>query len=96
MLENRTQYLVPINRAYDEQFSDLRHYKHEDNFARILDKLSLDDVFDAIRRAKRIQTFKKENNIKPIEQFGYSYYRDAPSSDLWMTIEKIMKDCELL
>lgn len=40
-LTHRKQYLAPLNRAYHENFDTLDQYKHENNFKRLLSKLSL-------------------------------------------------------
>lgn len=34
-LTHCSQYLVPLNKAYDENFENLAQYKHEDNFKRV-------------------------------------------------------------
>lgn len=49
VLAHRRQYLAPLNRAYGEQFENLDQYKHEDHFKRLLNKLTLEDVRQAIR-----------------------------------------------
>lgn len=36
-------------------------YKHEDNFKRILSRLTLNDVVDAVNRAKKILQTNQEN-----------------------------------
>jgi len=51
-LTHRRQYLPLLNSAYAEQFENLDKYKHEGNFKRILGKLTLDDVGQAVRRSK--------------------------------------------
>jgi len=45
---HRHQYLESINRAYTENFENLSQYKHESNFKRVLGKISLIDVLEAI------------------------------------------------
>ena len=54
----RHQYLMPLNRAYGESFENLDQYKHENNFKRILSKLTLDNVRQAIHRSKIIMRKK--------------------------------------
>ncbi len=95
-LTHRRQYLTPLNRAYGEQFEDLDQYKHEDNFKRVLSKLSLDDVRMAIQRAKIIMQRNQESGCIPMQYKGYSYYRENPSISLWEIIQKILSDCKLL
>jgi len=59
-LTHRRQYLTPLNQAYDQQFENLDQYKHEDNFKRILDQLTLDNVRKAIQRSKTIMQRNQE------------------------------------
>ncbi len=49
---HRKQYIIPINRAYGENFEDMAEYKTEGNFKRRLNKLVLQDVINAVNRAK--------------------------------------------
>lgn len=93
---NRTQYLAPINRAFNEKFEDLDKYKHEANFKRCLSKLSIDDVKNAIRRANKIMENNVENGLKLNEYMGFTYYSDNPSLTINKAVEKILKDCNLI
>lgn len=95
-LGHRRQYLAPINRAYEENFENLDQYKHKDNFKRVLSKLELDDVREAIRRAKSIMQNNHTDGLVLQQYKGYRYYRENPSLSIWETIEKILKDCHLL
>lgn len=95
-LINRTQYLSHINRAYQENFENLDEYKHEANFKRCLSKLTLDDVCDAVGRAKKIMNAKVLNG-ELLEQYkGFTYYRENPALSIWEPIEKILRECGLL
>ena len=60
-LNHRRQYPSLLNRTYAEQFENLDQYKHEGNFGRVLSKLTLDDVEQAIRRSKAIMRINQEN-----------------------------------
>lgn len=95
-LVNRSQYLVPLNKAYDEKFENLDQYKHKDNFKRILKKLSLEQVGDAVRRSKALMQRNTEMGFVLQQYKGYEYYKENPSLSLWEIIEKILNDCELL
>lgn len=53
-LVHRRHYLEHLNRAYDEGFESLDEYKQKVGFRRILAKLTLEDVRQAIRRAEAI------------------------------------------
>jgi hypothetical protein len=96
MLTHRRQYLAPINNAYSEDFENLDQYKHQDNFERVLKKLTLDDVRDAILRAKSIMQNNKTCGFVLQQNKGFSYYKENPSLSIWEAIEKILKDCKLL
>lgn len=96
LLTHRRNYCHYINRAFDESFENLDQYKHEANFRRVLGKLSIDDVVAAIERAKAINE-RNEQNALVLQQYkGYRYYRENPSLSVWVTIEKILKDCHLI
>lgn len=95
-LMHRRQYLMPLNRAYGENFENLDQYKHENNFKRVLNKLTLDDVRQAIRRAKVIMRKNEEMGYRLQEYKGYRYYKENPSLSLWEQIEQILTDCKVL
>lgn len=71
-------------------------YKHERNFKRCLEKLQLNNVLDAIVRAKTIMQINNNNGYILHEYKGYSYYKENPSLAIWEAIEKILKDCRLV
>ncbi len=96
MLADRSQYLNYINRAFSENFASLRHFKTEQNFKACLAKLTLDDVKQAIHRAKLIMDSKEKNGIAPMEYKGYTYYRENPALSIWESIEGILKDCSII
>ena len=95
-LIHRRQYLVPLNRAYFEQFENLDQYKHEGNFKRLLGKLTLDDVGQAVRRSKTITQANQDNGYVLHQYKGYRYYKENPSLSIWEIVEKIMGECGLL
>lgn len=95
-LMHRRQYLTPLNRAYGENFENLDQYKHENNFKRILSKLTLDNVRQAIRRSKTIMRKNEEMGYRLQEYKGYRYYRENPSLSLGEQIERILEDCKIL
>lgn len=94
-LAHRSQYLVPLNRAYDENFENLDQYKHKDNFKRVLKKLSLEQVGDAIRRAKLIMQRNQEAGFVLHQYKGYKYYKENPSLSIWEIVDKILSECQL-
>ena len=93
---HRRQYLIDINRAYDEKFENMHQYKHEGNFKRCLSKLTLADVKEAILRAKTIMNNLAENQAQIRQYKGFSYYTENPSLEIWRILEKILQDCNLL
>ena len=93
---HREQYLAPINQAYDEHFENLNQYKHENNFTRVLRKLSLHDVKDAVHRARIITDKNREHGYTLQSYKGYSYYHENPSILIWESILKILSDCGLM
>jgi uncharacterized SAM-dependent methyltransferase len=95
-LTHRRNYLAPINRAYNENFEDLDQYKHEANFKRVLNKIALSDVKNAITRSKGIMRRNEENGYTLHQYKGYKYYKENPSLAIWEAIENILNDCELL
>lgn len=95
-LAHRRQYLEPINRAYNESFEHLDHYKQESNFKRLLGKISLQEVKMAVERSKSIMQRNEENGLVLQQYKGYRYYKENPSLSIWESIEKILIDCKLM
>jgi len=91
-ISDRKNYISILNKAYSENFQNMNEYKHEKNFKRCLQKLNLDDVVNAIERAKRIMEINKQNN-QLCKYCGFTYYKENPALDVWQPIEKILKDC---
>lgn len=94
-LSHRRQYITYINSAYNEKFEVLDQYKHEANFKRVLGKLSLDNVKDAIERSKKIMQRNQECGYTLQQYRAYYYYKENPSLYIWGAIEKILRDCGL-
>jgi hypothetical protein len=95
-LTHRDHYLALLNRAYAESFENLDQYKHEDNFHRILRKLSLADVRLAVQRAEAITRNNEESGYVLQKQKGYSYYRENPSLSIGVAIAGILRECGLM
>lgn len=89
-------YLKLINSNFNQNYSRLREYKKEDNFKRLLNNLNLDDVFQAIIRAKKINERNIQCNKILYEHRKYKYYLDNPATSVWVIIERIFNDCEIL
>ncbi len=91
----RHQYLDPINRAYQEHFSDMDEYKKENTFKRLLTKLTLEDVCTAINRADRIMERNRENGWPEQPFCGYTYYTVNPSLSIGEVVKSIFKQCKI-
>ncbi|MDD3350242.1 MAG: RloB family protein [Eubacteriales bacterium] len=95
-LIHRRLYLSHINQAYGEHFENMDEYKHENNFKRILGRLTLQNVKDAVDRSKQIMKRNEENGYALQEYKGYKYYRENPALAVGEVIEKVLKDCKLV
>lgn len=93
---DRKHYIRTINSAYNENFLDMKEYKHEDNFKRLLSSLSLEDVIIAVKRSKDIMARNKDLRYTLYQHKGVSYYKENPSLMVWEPIEKILIDCCLI
>lgn len=95
-LSHRRQYLSFLNRAYGEKFKSLNQYKREDNFKRLLEKLTLDHVRKAIERAEAIMRHNKEAGYTLQQYREFSYYEQNPSLSIGEIISQILQDCGLM
>ena len=93
-LSHRGQYLDSINTLFHENFEDLRQYKKEDNFKRLLAKLTLNDVYVAIKNAQKIN-LENQRVQKKTQYKGYEYYLQNPSLSVGEVIENILKKVAL-
>ena len=92
---NCKHYLSELNKAYNENFEDLREYKEEKNFEQILKKVTLDDVINAVKRAEQIMQKNKENHT-PKRHGKHEFYIENPSLSLEEVIGDILKDCGII
>lgn len=92
----RKQYIVSLNRVFDEHFESMEEFKKEKNFKRCLRKIKLSNVKDAIQRAEKIMIKNKENGYILHQYRGYQYYRENPSLSSWEPIKKILSECKLI
>lgn len=92
---HRSNYLSDINRCYGMQFESMKEFKEEANFKKVLERLSLEDVFTAIKNADKIMDPSMRDD-KKISHCGYEYYRKNPSLNLHDSIQGILRDIELL
>lgn len=94
-LSDRHQYLSKINSAFSESFENMDSYKKKENFERCLSKLTLNDVYEAVRRAQRIMEHNA-NNYSEVCYKKFKYYRENPSLEIGTIIGKILKDCGVI
>ena len=96
-LNNRKDYLSYINKVYNKNFQSLKDYKKEENLKKVLDELNIDDVKNAVIRAKLITEKNfQEKKEKKEEYKGYIFYNENPSLSIHEIIEQILKDCKLI
>ena len=96
-LNDRKEYLSHINKVYNKNFQSLKDYKKEENLKKILDELNIDDVKNAVKRAKSItEKNSQEKKEKKEEYRGYIFYNENPSLSIHEIIEQILKDCKLI
>ena len=76
--------------------SGLTEYKEEKFFKdKVLSKITLDDVKNAVKRADEIMKQNKQNNV--LQSFKkYSWYKDNPATELGNIIGNILKQCGLI
>ena len=93
---HRKNYLQHINKSYSTAFQSMDEYKETDNFRYCLSMLDLNSVIQAIERAKRIDQINTENGYILHKYKSFSYFKENPALDIWIIIEKILKDCKLI
>lgn len=96
-LSHRDDYKDIINKAYNYNFKSMKEYKSNDMFhKKILNKINLNDVIEAVKRGKRLQELEEENSFKKTQHCGFCYCEDNPSLSVWKIIGDILKECGLL
>lgn len=89
-VDNVKGYLKYINKAFHLEFDGLSEYKEERNFKKVLDKISIRDVFAAVRRCKMIMKSNEDSERKQRTKYGYSYYLDNPATQWGSVIGEIL------
>ena len=91
---NRAAYLRPINQHFKRKYSSLDEFKNTLEFQRILDGfITLDAVFDAVKRAKRIVENNAQQNKKRITYKGVTFYPDNPDVTVHEIVQMILSVC---
>lgn len=86
------KYVHQINGAFSTTFESLRKYKEKDKFKKILDKLTLEDVRQAVRRAEEIERLHMADGEAPEEYRRFSYRWENPASSIGACIKEILRD----
>ncbi len=97
-IPHRNDYIKYINDAYGTTFSYVDEYKNEDNFLKILEQITLGDIYLAVDRAKNIRKCNENKtccvqNQKKIEYCNYVFYSVNPDLDIHEIIEDILIEC---
>ena len=92
-LTHRKHYLDKINKAYKMDFISLDTYKEKNQFAKCLSKLTLQDVRDAVQRAKQICKIYNQNGNKFKNFKGIIYAEENPYLTVGDLVEYILKLC---
>lgn len=93
-MNNKGDYLNEINKAFNVNCSGLTEYKEEKFFKnKVLTKIALENVKNAVQRADKIMRENKQNNIQQGSFKKYNWYKDNPATELGNIIGKILKDC---
>src|SRR5574344_1481732 len=91
-LLNVNAYLDGINKAFSLKYQNIGKYKSKKGFNRLLAKISLEDVYRAIEKAKVIQKQRmltsKEENYR-----SYRWFKDNPALSLHLYIDNIFSFC---
>lgn len=88
-------YLEHINKAYGTNFESLTKYKHEREFRKILENLSIKDVIYAIKNAEIMEKNNQENFILENHR-GFEYYKENPSLSIHHIIKKVFTECGIM
>lgn len=91
-----SDYTPLLNRAFATKFESESEFKREKEIEKVLNSLSLSDVIDAIKRAKKIMKQNEINGYKELEYKKQFYYRENPSLSVHEIIELILKDVGIL
>lgn len=88
---DRHDYLSYINTAFHCRLRSMHNYKKESSIRFLLAKLSLNDVRDAIARARQIDTVCLRNDATLLSSSGYRYFRHDPSLSVNLVIEDVLR-----
>lgn len=92
-LSSRRQYLSLINNVFNQSFQSLDKYKKKENFDKILQQLSLEDVWSAIKRSHDIMEANRKNGCMEKTTHKFKYFCENPSLSVGEIISEIFKQC---
>jgi hypothetical protein len=93
---DRKGYLQQINDAFGTSFQKMDEYKKEANFKAILSKINLDDVNQAVKRAKAMNEQTNLLGARTAEHCGFTYCLDNPYTELHVPIELMLRETHAL
>ena len=93
---HRNKYVKYINKAFNKRYEYLDEYKAEDEFLKILDKIDLTDVLDAISRSKKIREQHQKDGHAIINYKKFEYYKENPDLTVDLCVEEIFIKCGVL
>jgi hypothetical protein len=94
--QHRDHYKTQINKAYNKNFQFIDDYKKQDEFNKILNEITLEDIQNAIIRAKKIRNNNSTIGIKNIEYSGFTFYKENPDLTIHECVEIVLEKCGLL
>lgn len=95
-ISDRKKYLTHINKIFNTDYESLREYKEESHFKQILNKISIEDVKDAVFRADKIMRENIRRGYTLNKHNNFFWYKENPSTEVGNIIAKILKACGLV
>ncbi|MDD4688696.1 MAG: RloB domain-containing protein [Eubacteriales bacterium] len=95
-VQDRSKYVYKINELYGTNFTYLKDNKDETTFKKLLNKISLEDVKNAVANSRCIRTYQDEIGNRPLEYKGFTYYGQNPDLTINECIEIILKECGVM
>lgn len=86
------QYVDQINKAFSTSFESLQEYKTKEGFKKILSKLTLEDVRQAVGRAEEIERLRVANGEAPREYKRFFFRWEDPANSVGVCIKEILQD----
>ena len=87
-------YIQDIDRAYGTDFKNAKEYKTEENFNKLLNLISIEDVRNAVKRSEKImQNYDEHEDF--VKYKNQIYCLRDPSTNMGIKIKNILIDCGL-